>query len=488
MDKRWRTIVCLFSAIFILLIAYILPGIYEQRFVSRVTIDFELPLPDTIAEKYNIPINPEVEKVIIAGFFSDWNPSDKNYLMKKIPDSNGKIKWTYELVLPPGDHQYKFVVYLKNKSEPVWTQDNDSYKDVFNGLGSYNSILSIRSYEKIRGVLLSVIYILLIFTSISLLYLLSSRSGVNNAPSVIIIFVVICNILFAGFYLNNNRSNHILISKSIISILNNELGNYFSKKTDYIAESKNIFNIYNYFLWYKLDKMGIKDLSKRFKYASLIFFDNNFNIVSYDYRYFSGHEKKDRISDEMIKSILTGYFENHIKNVKGKNIDAVNYKIPSYQQLFTATHFIRNSKNFRTSNHDFSFNIDTFFYPCVVNNEIQGYYGVLFSGEPIRVLNNFIIANIVFLFVIVGLLFLLSFIKKEKELDDFEKLDCVFERFNITAREKDIIICLLKGESNKTIAYSLNISKKTVDNHIYNIFHKTGANNRIELINLIRGN
>lgn len=63
----------------------------------------------------------------------------------------------------------------------------------------------------------------------------------------------------------------------------------------------------------------------------------------------------------------------------------------------------------------------------------------------------------------------------------------MFDRFNITAREKDIIICLLKGESNKTIAYSLNISKKTVDNHLYNIFHKTGAKNRIELINIIRG-
>ena len=65
---------------------------------------------------------------------------------------------------------------------------------------------------------------------------------------------------------------------------------------------------------------------------------------------------------------------------------------------------------------------------------------------------------------------------------NFEK-NC--NHFKITDRQKEIIILLSKGLEYKEISSKLNISKKTVDRHIQNIYDKTNTHNKIELINLL---
>ncbi len=56
-------------------------------------------------------------------------------------------------------------------------------------------------------------------------------------------------------------------------------------------------------------------------------------------------------------------------------------------------------------------------------------------------------------------------------------------RFNLTNREIEIANQIIKGQSYKLIAYTLNISEKTVAKHVSNIFAKTSATNKVELIN-----
>jgi DNA-binding CsgD family transcriptional regulator len=67
-----------------------------------------------------------------------------------------------------------------------------------------------------------------------------------------------------------------------------------------------------------------------------------------------------------------------------------------------------------------------------------------------------------------------------------QKLDSFIIRYNISAREKEIIELLLKGKTNKEIETELFISFNTVKNHIYTIFKKAGVNSRAQLINLIQ--
>jgi DNA-binding NarL/FixJ family response regulator len=52
----------------------------------------------------------------------------------------------------------------------------------------------------------------------------------------------------------------------------------------------------------------------------------------------------------------------------------------------------------------------------------------------------------------------------------------------LSARELEIVELVVIGLSNHKISQRLEISKRTVDNHISNILKKTGATNRVELV------
>jgi DNA-binding NarL/FixJ family response regulator len=54
---------------------------------------------------------------------------------------------------------------------------------------------------------------------------------------------------------------------------------------------------------------------------------------------------------------------------------------------------------------------------------------------------------------------------------------------DLSERELEIIALVAKGLTNQEIAGTLTISKRTVDNHVSNIFTKTGAKNRVALLN-----
>ncbi|MEI6788605.1 MAG: glycogen-binding domain-containing protein [bacterium] len=71
-------------------------------------------------------------EVFVAGTFNNWDP--KMHRMKDSPGS-GHCKAT--LVLPPGRHEYKFVV----NSE--WRADSNCAESVLNDQGSLNSVITI---------------------------------------------------------------------------------------------------------------------------------------------------------------------------------------------------------------------------------------------------------------------------------------------------------------------------------------------------------
>ncbi|MCP9916483.1 helix-turn-helix domain-containing protein [Cyanobium sp. ATX 6F1] len=56
-------------------------------------------------------------------------------------------------------------------------------------------------------------------------------------------------------------------------------------------------------------------------------------------------------------------------------------------------------------------------------------------------------------------------------------------RSNLSERELEIIELVATGLTNQEVAKKLMISKRTVDNHVSNIFTKTGAKNRVALLN-----
>ena len=54
---------------------------------------------------------------------------------------------------------------------------------------------------------------------------------------------------------------------------------------------------------------------------------------------------------------------------------------------------------------------------------------------------------------------------------------------DLSERELEIIDLVAQGLTNQEIGERLMISKRTVDNHMSNVFTKTGAKNRVALLN-----
>ena len=53
------------------------------------------------------------------------------------------------------------------------------------------------------------------------------------------------------------------------------------------------------------------------------------------------------------------------------------------------------------------------------------------------------------------------------------------DMMDLSAREMEIIDLVADGLTNQEIAVKLTISKRTVDNHVSNMFTKTGSKNRV---------
>jgi 1,4-alpha-glucan branching enzyme len=71
----------------------------------------------------------EAHEVCLAGTFNDWHPA----VSVMIPMGNGQ--WKKDLLLKPGEYEYRFVVDGK------WVTDSNSVKEHPNGFGENNSVL-----------------------------------------------------------------------------------------------------------------------------------------------------------------------------------------------------------------------------------------------------------------------------------------------------------------------------------------------------------
>lgn len=58
--------------------------------------------------------------------------------------------------------------------------------------------------------------------------------------------------------------------------------------------------------------------------------------------------------------------------------------------------------------------------------------------------------------------------------------------YRISEREFSVILLVSNGLTNKEIASELGISVNTVNNHVANIFSKTGVRSRVDLVNLLK--
>ncbi|MCP4148180.1 MAG: helix-turn-helix transcriptional regulator, partial [bacterium] len=111
---------------------------------------------------------------------------------------------------------------------------------------------------------------------------------------------------------------------------------------------------------------------------------------------------------------------------------------------------------------------------------------------PIRITPPFWLTlwfRLLCLFIAVGLFYLWHKARMENlnlKLKGEAEMERIYEKYEISEREREIVALILKGKTNKDIEDVLFISLKTVKNHVYNIYRKFGVKTRLELINSIQ--
>lgn len=90
-----------------------------------------------------------------------------------------------------------------------------------------------------------------------------------------------------------------------------------------------------------------------------------------------------------------------------------------------------------------------------------------------------------------AILYLFNYLGKNYALASGSKMDKTVSGFmqdyNISKREWEIIDKICDGMTNKQISDALFISLQTVKDHTHHIYKKTGAKNRVQLVNMIGG-
>ncbi|NBC29588.1 MAG: hypothetical protein GVY29_06305 [Spirochaetes bacterium] len=87
--------------------------------------------------------------------------------------------------------------------------------------------------------------------------------------------------------------------------------------------------------------------------------------------------------------------------------------------------------------------------------------------------------------VILISVFVRYLLKPEEELEDGVS-PAFCDAHGITKREAEVIALVAEGLSNKQIAERLFVSLATVRTHVYNIFRKTDATSRMDLLRIMR--
>ncbi|MBN1697599.1 MAG: hypothetical protein JW881_08810 [Spirochaetales bacterium] len=106
-----------------------------------------------------------------------------------------------------------------------------------------------------------------------------------------------------------------------------------------------------------------------------------------------------------------------------------------------------------------------------------------------RLFKTLLLAHLgVLLFIIVQSVYIFQHISKRFQskqcpiTDSFEKKIRIINSYDLTNREKEILSLILEGNTTKDIAVKLDIAVKTVENHFFNIYRKTGLHSRFELL------
>jgi len=154
--------------------------------------------------------------------------------------------------------------------------------------------------------------------------------------------------------------------------------------------------------------------------------------------------------------------------------------ILSLMLIYGSVLIIKNNRK-ETLNFEFYFSLFIIFYAFsliilrILNSEI------IRISEGAQMFGLGILAILFNLFNVFFIRKLVNILSPEVKNFETKNDSTLYEKFNITSREREVIKLICQGKTNKEIAELLFISPNTARDHTANIFRKVNVNNRTEL-------
>ncbi len=481
------------SSVLLLLLAvflgqrYIMHKYVLDRSQAR-TLAFQLPVSVHYQEIFNIPPRPDIEAVYLSGSFNDWNPRSVAYRMEA--EGNANDTWQFSLQALSGDIQYKYVVYLKGKSDPLWMHDTLNQKTIHDGYGGLNSVLNSTDWINLSKNISIVLVALLVSTFLYFLFhwlsllLLNSRLKLPQKYFILFSLLLIVSNTIIILYNNQKKQEmtRIAYSEALNLIYTGMKGYPVDLEQLNTAGGKQTVREYfdTYFAGARARVFSQDYVSAHSSIHRLVLFDPGFNIVAVGDRREYPLTSENISRDEYIRRVYQeGVYSNLIAQMRLKAVKSTLYD--SYRGGSGRKEF----REYARMSSVLGYNL--ILSPVIEDFKIKAYLGLMiFPQLYAREIKRNMLINISWNLLIIALAILFFYRKIRSPLLNEKQLIRFFGEYEISPREQEITRLMIKGIKYSEIAGSLFISEKTVKAHIYNIYQKAGVENKMGLINCIK--
>jgi DNA-binding CsgD family transcriptional regulator len=433
----------------------------HQNFPGR-DFRFSLPIPPDVTASYKVDPQPEVLRVFMTGDFADWASDDPRYAMSLETTDSGELEWTLDLDLDPGQNEYKFVAYIQNREDPVWVHDAANPHKVDDGFQGFNSVALVSQEGELQPPLVPLFSILagiaFLLTLVFAVFHLVPKWRLT--PQQARLFGLAA--LSLGFCITFITINVWDIQRTARSTYA-ALGEMYSKLIPGVKTGSPL-----------PESSGPGPLFAAHTSNELLFPDDVLPSTT-DAFFLPKDQSLTPIQLEKIARLFPGL-------ALGDGSKAPPY--PGAQYFLPAEEYYLEREAEEKYWAELA-GFQSILVPIKQSWRIMGYMGLILNPQEmgmavqVALIRN-IGLSLLFLILIVLFYFQPAFQEKVQERG-------FYEDFQITSREAEIIQLIIQGASNQDIADKLYISEKTVKSHIYNIYQKTGVQNRIELIHRIQG-
>lgn len=379
----------------------------ETKNYGEHKIQFHLPLSDEIAAREKISIYPTIEKIVVSGFFSDWDTQSEVHRLVLIKPN----LWQHTLYFAPGENQYKFAVYIKGREQPVWLEDSKNPLKVQDSYGNYNSVVDIPDISAYRfmfnlSLIGSFLFLLLYyFVEPILRWIMRLPIPLRLKLSLNLIFVVIfSNLLFISYHFYETRQT---IKVGIVDSIHLAHLMLQADEIDFTIlerEKHKLSKSINHFFWdakTRVEKYSTSPL--QITLSDFAVFDSQLKLLVLNHRQQNSELQQGR-------AIALGFTNREDYFVHGLLAPAIEMaKNPNYTRQVLFTNPTANASRFETNKTQFAryiLGFSSFLHPIILRGELLGYYG---GNIQVKMYGEQLVRIVYFNLALLSLICLLAF-------------------------------------------------------------------------------